>query len=71
VEVQVLERLALVSQRAPEKSLDLHCFSCRLVSGAPRALKHLELAWVTPDEMLNLDLCPADRQLAQRLAESG
>lgn len=69
VEVQVLERLAVVRQREPEKSLDLHCFPCRLLSGEPQALEHLELAWVSPGEMLGLDLCPADRELAQRLAE--
>ena len=70
VEVRVLERLAVVRQRGPEKHLDLHCFPCRLLGGEPQALEHLELAWVTPEEMLGLDLCPADRELARELAAS-
>jgi 8-oxo-dGTP pyrophosphatase MutT (NUDIX family) len=53
------------------RGLELHCFRCRLAGGRPRALEHRELAWVRPEEALALELCPADRELAGRLARQG
>lgn len=67
VAVRVQTRLAVVRQAPPERPLDLHCFTCELVQGEPRPLEHLELSWVTPAQMLALDLCPLDRQLARQL----
>lgn len=52
----------------PERGIRLHCFLCRLEQGEPRPLEHLELRWVTPAELAGLALCPADRELAGRLA---
>ncbi|MFZ5587270.1 MAG: (deoxy)nucleoside triphosphate pyrophosphohydrolase [Thermodesulfobacteriota bacterium] len=67
VTVRVRARLAVVRQAAPERPIDLHCFTCELVAGEPRPLEHLELSWVTPAQMLELDLCPLDRQLARQM----
>jgi 8-oxo-dGTP diphosphatase len=67
--VEVGEPFALA--QAPEEGLVLHCFHCRLAEGRPRALEHRELAWVTPAEALELELCPPDRELARRLAGQG
>lgn len=70
VVVEVLAPQGRVQERGPERALDLHCFTCRLVRGQPRALEHLELRWVLPGEMEGLDLCPADRELAAVLAQA-
>ncbi len=67
VEVEVLGPLAVVREPRPGGDLELHCFACRLAEGRPRALEHLELAWVEPAELADLALCPADRELARRL----
>ena len=40
-----------------------------LVSGAIRPLDHAELRWVTPDQLGDYDLLPADRPIAARLCE--
>lgn len=64
VAVEVRERLGLVRERTPQRSLDLHCFACRLLEGDPQALEHRQLCWVLPAEMAGFDLCPVDRQLA-------
>ncbi|MFH1034174.1 MAG: (deoxy)nucleoside triphosphate pyrophosphohydrolase [Pseudomonadota bacterium] len=67
VAVRVQTRLAVVRQLPPERPLDLHCFCCELVAGEPQALEHLAIAWVTPAQMLGLDLCPLDRILARQI----
>lgn len=69
VAVRVKTRLAVVRQLLPERPLDLHCFHCELVAGEPRALEHLEISWVSPAQMLALDLCPLDRLLARQLLD--
>lgn len=46
-------------------------YACRLISGVPTAVGVGEIAWVTPSELPQLDLLPADLPLAHRLAEEG
>lgn len=43
-------------------------FACEIASGAPSAVAVAEVAWVEATRLPSLDLPPADRPLAQRLA---
>jgi 8-oxo-dGTP diphosphatase len=52
----------------PAFDLVMLVYSCRLLRGEPRAVTVAEIAWVTPHELLELDLLPADLPLARRLA---
>lgn len=63
--VEVLEHCGTVAERGPERALNLHAFVCRLLEGEPSPLEHRELRWVTIAEMISLDLCQADRRLAE------
>jgi len=48
----------------PEKTIRLTLIDCEPAPGAEQtALEHSELGWFTPEEIRNLDLCPADAEL--------
>ena len=51
----------------PEKTVELHFFSCGIASGEPQPLGCDDLRWVTPDEMSGFDFPPADRPLLDAL----
>lgn len=39
-----------------------------VVSGTPRALEHTEVGWFTPDELVRMELAPADAWFARVLS---
>ena len=70
--VTVGPRLASQEGLTPNgQPLMLHAFACRLNGGEPRALEHRALAWLPPARALELELCPTDRVLLQRLKTTG
>lgn len=52
-----------------KKSLILFLFLCRKWQGQPRGLEGQQLRWVTPAELLDLDMPPIDRPLAAQLRD--
>jgi 8-oxo-dGTP diphosphatase len=52
----------------PTFDLYMLVYDCRVVDGEPRAVSVAEIAWLTPDQLPELDLLPADYPLARRLA---
>ena len=38
------------------------------IDGSPRCLEHTSVRWVSPAEMLQLELAPSDRRFAQKLS---
>jgi len=55
--------------RLGEYSL-LRVWTAEIVQGEPRALEHLELRWLTPDELYDVDWLPGDRPVIDELAQS-
>ena len=51
----------------PEKSVELHFFKCAIASGLPRPLGCEDLRWVTPEELDQFPLPPADQPLVEAL----
>lgn len=51
--------------------LRLHAFACRLKGQNPQALEHRALVWTGAQGALELDLCPTDRALIERLKYTG
>jgi len=57
-----------VTHAYPEKTIHLTLIDCEPAPGAePSALEHSELGWFTPEEIRNLDLCPADAELVTKV----
>ena len=54
----------------PTKTVDLRLYECEYLSGEFNLHDHSEYAYVTKDEILNYDLCPADIPLAEYIKEN-
>lgn len=61
-------RLMHIHEARPGRPLLLRVMRVLSATGAPRALEHEALAFVFPNELGTLDLAPADRIIARRLA---
>ncbi|WP_242885924.1 (deoxy)nucleoside triphosphate pyrophosphohydrolase [Actinomadura litoris] len=45
----------------------LRVWTAEIVEGEPRALEHLALRWLTPDELYDVDWLPGDRPVIDEL----
>ena len=54
---------------AGDKGIVLLLFLCRKWQGQPHGLEGQELRWVSPAELLDLDMPPIDRPLAAQLRD--
>lgn len=71
VEIEVGAKLAAVTQEYPGRTVRLALYGARVLRGAPRMLEHSDMRWVPLEELCGFDLCPADRQLIERLGLAG
>lgn len=51
----------------PDITVELSVFHARIVAGTPQLLEHNALRWITPDEIDQLEFCPADEKILERL----
>jgi mutator protein MutT len=61
-------KLLDVAHDYPERTVELHFFSCEL-HGQPQPLLGQEIRWVPGAELHSLDFPPADAELIQMLSE--
>lgn len=54
----------------PTKTVDLRLYECKYISGEFNLHDHSEYKYLTVDEILSYDLCPADIPLAEFLKEN-
>ncbi len=54
----------------PTKTVDLRLYECEYLNGKFDLHDHSEYVYVTKDELLNYDLCPADIPLAEFIKEN-
>jgi len=57
-----------VSYPYPARTVNLHLFHCRYVSGEPHALECQAFAWVAPAELKNYRFPDADQSLIEELS---
>ena len=67
VEITVGTKLQVVEYQYPRRKIHLHCFSCRIVTGEPRAIECSTWRWVLPKELLNYAFPPASKQIIEGL----
>ena len=58
-----------VRHEYPEKTVELHFFHCRIVSGEATALDCAELRWVYPHEMAAFEFPSADHAIIHALQQ--
>lgn len=69
VTVEVGELFWETNHSYPDLTVHLTLFRSRIVEGSPRLLEHRALRWITTDEIDELDFCPADEPILERLKQ--
>lgn len=54
----------------PNKTIDLRLYECTYLNGEFKLHDHSEYAWVTINQLLEYELCPADIPLAKYIKEN-
>ena len=50
-------------------TVHLTLFIATIAEGEPQKLEHNDIQWITPSEMPNYDLCPADEEILAKICE--
>jgi len=67
VDVRVARHLVRYRHVYPDKSVQLHIWLVPVWQGEPRGLEGQPLRWLTPAELMDQGLLPADRRIADML----
>lgn len=51
-------------------TIRLTLFNAVITSGAPQMLEHVDLQWITPDQIPNYNFCPADKEILEKLYQA-
>ncbi len=70
IEIEILERIAIVQHTYPEKSVQLHFYRCAWRGGEPQALDCQAFAWIEAAELGQYPFPPADARLLKQLADT-
>lgn len=68
LDIEAGDVVDVVSHAYPDRHVILIFYRCKVLRGEPRAVGCAAFRWATPEELLGLDLSPADEPVAQRLA---
>jgi 8-oxo-dGTP diphosphatase len=66
-DIEVNGLVETVRWEYPDRTIVLHFYDCKLVSGTVEPREQQEMRWVTADELPGYDFPPADRRLIDRL----
>ncbi len=58
-----------VTHRYPDVEIRLTIFRAMITEGKPQLLEHMEMRWVAPDALSELNFCPADKEILQIISE--
>lgn len=58
--ISVDEFLNDVEYSYPDITVHLSLFRCHVTSGVPGKLEHSDIRWISPEEIEEYPLCPAD-----------
>lgn len=53
----------------PDITIHLTLFNCTIADGVPQLLEHNDLKWITPDEILKYEFCPADTEILKMIKD--
>lgn len=67
VEITVGGPLGVYRHAYTHFRVTLHAFQCRLDSGKPRALEHMQIKWIPVQDLSDFPMGKLDRQIANRL----
>ena len=67
VEIEVLDERFQIQHDYPTRSVELHFFEARILSGEPKPLDVAAIRWVSPSDLDQFDFPEADRELISLL----
>lgn len=67
IEITTPRLLTVTHYDYPDRSVELHFFTCSLAQGEPRRLGCVDFRWVRPDELTGYSFPPADQPVVARL----
>ncbi len=47
----------------PDLTVHLTLFNATIAEGEPRMIEHIDIKWITPNEIPNYEFCPADKTI--------
>ena len=67
VTISVGEVFMEVDHDYPDLNVHLTLFNAAIIEGTPRMLEHNDIRWITVDEILQYEFCPADEEILRKL----
>lgn len=56
----------------PDLTVHLSLFNASISQGTPQKLEHVDIRWITPEEIPQYDFCPADEEILKKIrADAG
>ncbi len=67
VELSVGEVFMEVCHEYPDLLVHLSLFHAQISQGEPQKLEHVDIRWISPDEIPRYDFCPADEEILKKI----
>lgn len=69
VTVKVNDIFAELVHEYPDITIKLTLFNAKIAEGQPQKLEHVDIKWITVEEIDDYDFCPADEDILKMLKE--
>ena len=69
VTVKVNDIFAELVHEYPDITIKLTLFNAEIAEGEPQKLEHVDIKWITVEEIDDYDFCPADEDILKMLKE--
>ena len=69
IEIGVEDMFMEVTHTYPDLTVHLTLFHAHILQGEPQLLEHAAIAWITPDEIEQLEFCPADVEILHAIKQ--
>ena len=70
ITVEAGDAFTEVTHVYPDLTVHLTLYHCTIVEGEPKLLEHADMAWITPDEIVNYEFCPADVEILDKIIKT-
>jgi len=67
ITVDVADVFMEVIHEYPDLTVHLTLFNASIRHGEPKMLEHVDIRWITPDEIPEYDFCPADTEILEQI----
>ena len=67
VTIAVQDVFMEVIHEYPDLTVRLILFNARIAEGTPQMLEHNDIRWVKPDQIDEMEFCPADKEILEKI----